>query len=133
MDTNVLVYAFDTSVSSATKRARSPDILNDDSRDLVVSPQVLGEFYVTVTRNLATPLGAQQAAEVVNNLGNLRMAPLDYDLVCEAIETVHSAQLSYWDSLIVCAAKRARCSRVLTEDLNTGAPILGARVENPYQ
>ncbi|HET6582305.1 MAG TPA: PIN domain-containing protein [Nannocystaceae bacterium] len=49
VDTNVLVYAFDR--DEPAKRKRSLAILEGED-DLVLSTQVLQEFYVTVTRKL---------------------------------------------------------------------------------
>ncbi len=47
VDTNVLVYLFDSGAPDKQTRAR--DLLREEQDRLVVSVQVLGEFYVTVT------------------------------------------------------------------------------------
>ncbi|HEY2296054.1 MAG TPA: PIN domain-containing protein [Thermoanaerobaculia bacterium] len=51
-DTNVLVYLFDT--DSPAKQAQARDLLTEHARSgrIVLSSQVLQEFYVTVTRKL---------------------------------------------------------------------------------
>ncbi len=41
-------------------------------------------------------------------------------------------QLSIWDALIVCAANRAGCRTLLSEDLNHGQVIGGVAVVNPF-
>ena len=51
VDTNVLVYLFDA--DSSKKQARARDLLREERDRLIVSVQVLGEFFVTVTRKLA--------------------------------------------------------------------------------
>jgi predicted nucleic acid-binding protein len=43
------------------------------------------------------------------------------------------ARISYWDGLIVAAARRGGCETLLTEDLSDGAIIAGVRVENPFR
>ena len=53
VDTNVLVYLFDA--DAPEKQACARENLCDERDRLVVSVQVLGEFYVTVTRKLAVP------------------------------------------------------------------------------
>jgi predicted nucleic acid-binding protein len=41
-------------------------------------------------------------------------------------------QLSYWDALIVAAAKAASCRYLLTEDLQAGQSLDGIEVVNPF-
>jgi predicted nucleic acid-binding protein len=66
VDTNVLVYAFDDDAPDKRKTARR--LLDDKADQLVLSAQVLGEFYVTVTRKLARPLPANRAVEALDAL-----------------------------------------------------------------
>jgi len=39
---------------------------------------------------------------------------------------------SYWDSLILAAAKRAGCTTILSEDFNSGQDYDGVRARNPF-
>ena len=41
-------------------------------------------------------------------------------------------QLSYWDALIVGAAKASSCGFLLTEDLQEGQHLEGIEVVNPF-
>ncbi|MCK0112401.1 PIN domain-containing protein [Ornithinimicrobium sp. F0845] len=133
LDTNVVVYAFDAAEQSAPKRETARAVLGNVGYDLCVSAQVLGEFFVTVTRKLPRPLSLRDAASAVAELSALGPVPTDADLVAAAVETSQQAQLSYWDSLIVVAASRARCPVLLTEDLSDGSVIRGVRIENPFR
>ena len=67
-DTNVLVYLFDE--DSPAKQTRARGLFDQSAREglIVLSPQVLQEFYVTVTRKLARPLPPEAALEAVNLL-----------------------------------------------------------------
>jgi predicted nucleic acid-binding protein len=40
--------------------------------------------------------------------------------------------LSFWDALIVHAARRAGCDRLMTEDLQSGQRIEGVEIVNPF-
>jgi predicted nucleic acid-binding protein len=40
--------------------------------------------------------------------------------------------LSFYDALIVSAAAEARCTVLLTEDLQHGSRFLGVTVQNPF-
>jgi predicted nucleic acid-binding protein len=132
LDTNVLVYAIDDAEPAKQEIAKRALASSNYGR-FTVSAQVLGEFYVTVTRRLAKPLSTADAMSGIEHLDGYGVVPIDAALVNEAISTSRSAQISYWDGLIVAAAERAGCERLLTEDLNDGQLIGSVRVENPFR
>jgi predicted nucleic acid-binding protein len=43
------------------------------------------------------------------------------------------AQVSYWDRLILAAAERAGCKRLLSEDFQSGRLYGSVRVVNPFR
>ena len=131
LDTNVLVYAFDA--GEPAKRERAQAVIAERSESLVLSAQVLGEFYVVVTRKLEMPLTSEDAAAAVRLWSRFGTVALDAALVNEAVRTSRTAEISYWDGLIVAAARSAACERILTEDLSDGATITGVRIENPFR
>jgi predicted nucleic acid-binding protein len=130
VDTNVLVYAVDT--ADAGKRATARAFLDQPGRDLVISAQVLSEFYTVVTRRLARPMTEENAAARVDELRKLPTVAIDADLVREGITISRESKLSYWDGLVVAAARAGGCETLVTEDLAAGATIAGVRVENPF-
>lgn len=131
VDTNVVVYVFDDDESE--KQARARELLTASASEiLVVSTQVLAEFYVTVTRKLARPLDVATARSAVAALSELPVVATDADLVLAAIELSDRYQISLWDGLIVQAAAAAGCSTIFTEDLADGSELAGVRVENPF-
>jgi predicted nucleic acid-binding protein len=132
VDTNVLVYRFDYDEPKMQSRAR--EILEEEGSagQLVLSTQVLQEFFVTVTRKLARPLAKDAALAAIRQLAQFPVVQIDVDLIERAILLSRDHQLSFWDSLILSAAAESRCSVVLTEDLQDGFEVLGLRVENPF-
>lgn len=132
LDSNVLVYSVDESPAEKVKHALAVDLLSARAEDLVVSTQVLQEFYVVTTRKLENPLSEERAARAVRGIANLDVVGVDVPLVLAAIDTSRTANISLWDALIVEAASRAGCGRVLSEDLNAGQSIRGVRIENPF-
>jgi predicted nucleic acid-binding protein len=130
VDTNVVVYAFDG--GAGDKRTRAVHLVESRSEQLVVSSQVLSEFFWTVTRKLQPPLAVAQAREATRQLAALRVVPIDRDLVLSAMDTAASRQLALWDALIVEAAVRGGCDRLFSEDLQHGQEIHGVRIENPF-
>ena len=49
-----------------------------------------------------------------------------------AIETLRRYGISYWDALIVAAAERSDCGKLLSEDLKSDQRYHGIVVVNPF-
>lgn len=131
-DTNVLVYLFDE--DSPRKQARAKELFakHADDGPIVLSPQVLQEFYVTVTRKLARPLSPEDALSAVSDLSHFPVVAVDGATVLEAVRLHQSERLSFWDALIVEAAREADCSTLFSEDLQGGRRFGNLRIENPF-
>jgi predicted nucleic acid-binding protein len=93
VDTNVLVYRFDH--GEPAKRAVAKRLLdNAVPGPLVISTQVLEEFYVITTRKLARPLRPDQASEAVEPLSALPVVGADADFVRSGIDLSRTTGLS---------------------------------------
>jgi len=131
-DTNVLVYLFDNDAPSKREQARTLFQRHVQAGSLLISTQVLQELYVTLTRKLAVPLPEPDAREVIASLAELPVAQNDASTVLAAIDLSRRRQLSFWDALIIEAARRGGANVLLSEDLQHGQDIEGVRVENPF-
>ena len=132
VDTNIWVYAVDRSEPTKRERARAALAPRDEAH-ITLSSQVLSEFYTVVTRKLATPLSAEKAAQLVDNLAQLPVVPVDADLVARAITGSRRWDISLWDALVIRAAEVAGCDVVLSEDLAHGETYGSVRVSNPLR
>jgi predicted nucleic acid-binding protein len=131
LDTNVLVYVFDAADPPKQRRAKAL-LRTLHAGSIVLSAQVLSEFFWVTTRKLATPLDHDEARSAVERLARLTVVPLDKELVRAAVELSRTAAIAYWDALVVKAARAGACSRLFTEDLNHGQVIDGVWIENPF-
>jgi len=130
IDTSIWVYAVDS--ADPAKQARAAAVLSPSSAiEVVVSGQVLGEFFVTVTQKLEAPLTRAKASALVDRMRRLQTVPIDGDIVAAAVECAGTCGISYWDALIVATASAAGCDVVLSEDLADGRRYGQVRVENP--
>jgi predicted nucleic acid-binding protein len=131
VDTNVLVYAHDVDDRQKHDRARSAlrELWNDGTG--VVSPQVLQEFYVNVTRKISKPL-ARDAARLVVGTYAIWCIDVGSSDVAAAFRIEDEAKIGFWDALIVASAVKAGATRLLSEDLNPGQTIAGVLIENPF-
>jgi predicted nucleic acid-binding protein len=132
VDTNIWVYSVDRADPEKHARARAAIAPSNDV-DLVVSSQVLGEFYTTVTRKLRHPVSEPDAGRMLEELRRLPVVAVDRDHVIEAVDSSRAWKISYWDALILAAARSAGCRRVLSEDLADRQSYGDVRVENPLR
>lgn len=132
LDTNVLVYLFDA--DTPKKRAAAARLLAREScnEQVVLSTQVLQEFYVAVTRKLANPLAADAALRALESFAELSLVAVDAEMVISAAKRSAGMRISFWDALIVEAALNGDCGVLYTEDLQEGLRIDGMVVENPF-
>lgn len=128
-DTNIWVYTFDR--ADPDKRRKAAAALA--AEPIVVSTQVMSEFFVVVTRKLATPLSPAAARAVVADMARLHVVAVDAALVDAAIEASSAWAVSYWDALIVRAAESAGCDRLLTEDLVHGTRYGSVVAQDPFR
>ena len=131
VDTNVLLYSVSTIVEERDKQAAARAILERD--DLVLSAQVLQEFYVQATRSSKPDrLAHQSAVALIESWLRFRVVETTVPLVQQALATVARWRISYWDAAIVEAARIGRCPTVLSEDLQSGMNFAGVVVRNPF-
>lgn len=133
LDTNILVYAYDT--SAGLKRQKAQKVVTDlwDSGLGVVSTQVLQEFFVTVTRKLPRAMEHSAARDVVSDLLKWDLVVVEGMTIVEAIDLQKVCGYSFRDSLIIAAAGKAGCTLLLSEDLASGHSIEGIRIRNPFE
>lgn len=98
----------------------------------VIGVQVLNEFASVLRAKLGFPWPKVQ--EAVNNILVLcpNPRPLSVDTHMRALGLSGRFGFSIWDGLNVAAAVEARCSTLLTEDLQHGQVVEGVRSENPF-
>lgn len=133
VDTNILLYAHDRDAGAKHQRARSVLQSLWEDRTGLLSTQVLEEFYVNITRKIPKPLPRQTARQLISQYLAWEVILIDGPLVLEASEVEEDHRLSFWDALIVVAAKRGRASILLSEDLRHGQKIEEMSIQNPFR
>lgn len=132
VDTNVLVYAHDAADPTRQRVAR--DLLHElwGSRAGRLSTQVLQEFYSVATRKFRPPMSPAAAREVVHAYAPWVAGSPDVALILAASDLEQRLGLSFWDAMILEAARRAGATRLATEDMATGSTLAGVRLHNPF-
>jgi predicted nucleic acid-binding protein len=131
IDTNVLIYAYD--IDAMAKNEAAKMVLRElwSERTGVLSMQVLQEFYINVTRKIASPLSKDLARTVVSSYAIWCMETTPAE-VTAAFRIEDESQIGFWDAMIVSAAVKSGARRILSEDLNAGQRIAGILIENPF-
>ncbi len=132
VDTNVLVYAYDS--SAGKKHQTACDIVKKlwESGQGVLSIQVLQEFFVTVVKKIPHPIDEVIASEIIKDLMHWKVVNNDGNILLGAINIKKRYQFSFWDSLIVEAAVSSGANILLTEDLSHQQSVNGLLIQNPF-
>lgn len=130
VDSNIFLYAVDDADPRKQQVARDWRAELWKSRLGRVSFQVLNEFYVNAMR--LKPAASDEARAEVRDLLAWKPVVVDAAVLERGWKLQDRYRLSYWDALIVAAAKTASCGFLLTEDLQDGQKLDGVEVVNPF-
>ena len=130
IDTNILVYAADQAQGKKRKTARELLLELTQSGRAVISTQVVQEFIAIAQRKLH--IEDSKIRKVVDRLSVLTIVESTFDLVRRGFDISLLNKISFWDGMIIVAAREAECSLLLTEDLSHAQILEGVRVWNPF-
>ncbi len=126
-DTNIFLYARDR--RDPLKQAIATETLLAAEK-LVISTQVVQEFYSAATRKLRMdPADAATAAE---SLCGLTIVAVGCFEIVRAISIERRHRISFWDALIIAAAETAGATILFSEDLTHGQRIGSIQIVNPF-
>lgn len=134
LDTNILVYAYDS--SEKEKHPKASRLLKHlwSSRTGVLSIQVLSEFYVVVTQKVERPISSREAKAIIEDyLSSWEVIEPGRDTLLSSIEAANKYDLHFWDAMIFVAAKEANVIRIYTEDFQHNLEIEGMKFINPFR
>jgi len=130
-DTNILVYADDKAAPAKQRKALDLVVAHRRAGTGVVSLQVLQEYFVTVTKKLGVE--AAIARRKVELLAEFDVAAPEVGDILAAIDLHRLHGFSFWDALILRAAKQAGCIVLFSEDMQGSREVDGVRIVNPFQ
>ena len=96
----------------------------------MISTQVLHEYVNVALRKLALPVELIRSRLAL--YGRLELVAASAAAVGAALDVHVLHKVSFYDALIVQAARQSGCVQLLTEDMDTGAVIAGVRLVNPF-
>jgi predicted nucleic acid-binding protein len=131
VDTNILIYAHDTSTGIKHQRART--LLEElwSSGRGVLSTQVLQELCINLRRKVSRPLPADEVRLLIQDYLAWEVIVNTPDSILGALDIEMRYKTSFWDALILQAAVVSGAAILYSEDLARGASYGTIRVVNP--
>ena len=131
VDTNVFLYAIDRADQRKQQAAQVWRAELWKSRRGRTSFQVLHEFFVNATQKSLS--SKEDARAEVRDLLAWNPVALDGVTLERSWKIQDRYKLSFWDALIVAAARQSSCGFLLTEDMQSGQNLDGVVVVNPFR
>ena len=132
-DTNIFIYAIDAGEPVKKKRAIQRIAQARDEGTVVLSTQVLQEFYSITTRKLRPALTPQEVSQYITQLCELQVIGSDTQSIQSACALADRHKLQWRDALILEAALRAQADLLVSEDGQADRRFGGLVVENPFK
>ena len=132
VDTNILVYARDSSEKEKQpKAARWLESLwrNENGK---ISVQVMNEYYVTVTQKLKPGLSKQQARADLRALTVWQPLEISTNLIEASWDIQDHYNYSWWDSLVITSAQFLGCVYLISEDMQHMQQLGDLTIINPF-
>ena len=133
VDTNILMYAHDTSAGEKHERAKA--VVEELWRDRtgVVSTQVLQELAVNLRRKARRPLDVKATREIVSDYLTWQVIVNGGESILEAMDLEARYQISFWDAMVIQAAQLSGADVLYSEDLSDGQKYGSVQVINPLR
>jgi predicted nucleic acid-binding protein len=130
-DTNVLLYMFGG--ADLGKQAKAKELFRRyaQSGKMMLSTQVVQEFYTTGSRELVMP--RRELQEALAALMDLPLTIVGPEHILAAIRIQERHTISCWNALILAAAESGGAEVLYTEDLCDGQKYGTVLVRNPFQ
>jgi predicted nucleic acid-binding protein len=131
LDTSILLYSISRNPADAVKRERAIALLGQD--DGALSVQVLQEFYVQATRPTRPHPTHETAAGLVSAWTRFKVQEITLSILTGALEIKAAHGFSYWDSVIIAAARALGCRILYSEDMSHGREVEGITIVNLFR
>ena len=130
VDTNIWVYAH-LEGENNTKHQKANTLVEETVQPLVISTQILHEYYSAMLKNKMTDDWIQTNIEAMIEYCEIQLITLSIIRLAHRIKGRYP--FSYSDSLIIASALDAGCNILYSEDLHTQQPIENQlQILNPF-
>lgn len=131
VDTNILLYAHDT--TAGAKHLRAKALLQHlwQSQQGLLSTQVLQEFCANIRKKCDAPISLHEVQAIVQDYLTWEVVTNAPQAISRALDFEARYRISFWDALILRSAEEGGASIVYSEDLTSGQRYGSVQVINP--
>jgi predicted nucleic acid-binding protein len=134
LDANIFVYSFDNTVPKKADLAARLIRRAIETREGIVSCQIVHEFFDVALRQFAEPMSGPDAEHYLSiTFRPLLAVHSSHRFYGQALHLATTYSLSWYDSLIVASAIEGLCGVLYGEDFQDGQRFGNLRIENPFQ
>ena len=132
IDTNLLIYTDDG--ANPIKQQQAIALLETgwNHKNMVLSTQVLQEYFSAATRKLGIPLETAQR-KIALLAQRVEVFSIEAEDIVLAIDLHRLHKFSFWDALIVRMAQKTACTVLYSEDMQSGRKLGNLMIINPFQ
>ncbi|HLC56970.1 MAG TPA: PIN domain-containing protein [Candidatus Nanoarchaeia archaeon] len=137
LDTNIMVYAFDS--SERIKQRIASGIIEDVIRGkikIALSVQNLAEFFFVATKKIEAPLSIEDAQKIIDRfvkLGSIQKICYTEKTLLSALELLKKHNLHIWDALLIATMLENGVYAIYTENEKDFGRVKQINVMNPFK
>lgn len=134
LDTNIIVYSFDSSQPGKMEKAQELIADSLSSHKGIISFQVIQEFLNVATGKFKKSLTIVDSQKYVDEV----LLPLcdvfpGNDFYKDSLEIKDRTGYSFYDCMIIQAALQANCRILYSEDMQDGFKFFDMTIQNPFR
>jgi predicted nucleic acid-binding protein len=131
IDSNILIYTDDVAFPEKQEIAMALLEAGWNTGNIILSTQVLQEYFSAVTRKLG--VSAETAQRKIELFACLDIVSIQHEDILRAIDLHRLYKFSFWDSLIIRMAQKTSCILLYSEDMQHGQKVGDVRIVNPFR
>ena len=132
LDTNILLYSISDVPEEQAKAERSRELI--EAGHIALSLQVLQEFYWQSTKaHRSWAISQTTAQQLIEDWRRFPVQETTLALLELGFEIQERHRFSFWDSMVVAAARAQGCDVLWSEDMDDGRIVDGMRIANPFR
>ncbi len=136
IDTNILVYAWDT--ADPKKQNIAKEILEKCWKKEItyaISSQNLAEFFVVMTKKIPNKMPLEQVEQIINDIilfSHWKVVHYDAETIQKAMEYYKKTKKHFWDAVIVATMKKSGIRNICTENEKDFDVFENIKAINPF-
>jgi predicted nucleic acid-binding protein len=133
LDTNLFVYSVTVDDPGKSRLATALIRRALSTQKGVVSYQIVQEFFNLALKRFARPMSLADCDDYLTTVFRpLLRVHSSTALYTEALAMHNRYRLSWYDSLIACAAMQAECAILYSEEMQHGQRLGTLQIQNPF-